>query len=63
MRVVKIVSSLLFVAGFVTILGAVGSSDIDIISLNDLAIRCTIGGVLMGLASVGLKEVKNENRR
>jgi len=63
MRVVKIVSGLLFVAGFVIVLGAVGASDLDTISLNDLAIRCTVGGVLMGLASLGFKEVKNEDRR
>lgn len=63
MRVVKIVRVLFFVAGFVIVLGAVGSSDIDCISLNDLAIRCTVGGVLMWLASLGFKEVKNENRR
>ena len=63
MRVVKVVSSLLFVAGFVIVLGAVGSADIDTISLNDLAIRCTVGGVLMVLASLGFEEVKNEDRR
>ena len=63
MRVVKFGCGLLFVAGFVIVLGAVGSSDIDCISLNDLAIRCTVGGVLIVLASRGFKEVKYEDRR
>ena len=55
MKIVKVISGVVFSIGFVIVLGAVGSSDIDTISFGELVSRVTLGGVLIGLASIGFQ--------
>ena len=55
MKTVKVISGVAFFVGLVIVLGAVGASDIDSISFGELVSRVALGGVLMGLASIGLR--------
>ena len=46
---------LLMVAGFLFILGTVGSSDLNLIDFKTILVRCGIGLLLCVIAYIGLK--------
>lgn len=54
-KCLSIIFKLSLVIGFILIVGTAGSSDLDLISIESLVIRMSIGVLLMAFGFIGLK--------
>jgi hypothetical protein len=54
-KLIQKLSGVIMISGFLTVLGATGLSDLNLISDIELTIRGCIGCCLLGLGYVGLK--------
>lgn len=54
-NVVHIIFGLMMIAGFVMILGAAGSSDLDLIGFNEILVRAFTGLGVLGVGYFGLR--------
>ena len=54
-NILKKIFGLIVVAGFLFILGTVGSSDLSLIDFKTILVRCGIGLLLCAIGFIGLK--------